>query len=126
MAEAQVEEYAEVELNFRETIQSGQGVRITHSFREEGHITRVLFHFPPGCNGLVEMRLLKDERAFFPVQGHLALDSATPERQNMNVTYYANEPMTLEVLNRDAENPHTPTCTVTIKYKRPWWYGKRG
>jgi hypothetical protein len=117
-----LEEYdAEVELNFRETIQPGQGVRITQSFREAGKITRVLFHFPPGCNALVEMRLLKDEKPIFPVSGFLALDDATPERQNLDIDYYAKEPLTLEVLNRDAVNPHTPTCTVTIKYKKPWW-----
>lgn len=123
MSKQITEEYAEIELNFRETVQPGQGVRVTRSFHQKGKVTQVMFHFPPGCNGLVEMRLSKDEKPFYPVQGYLALDDATPVRQNVDIECYEREPFTLEVLNRDAINPHTPTCTVTIRFKKPWWWG---
>ena len=116
--------FQEAELNFRETVPAGQGIRITQSFHMAGKITQILFHFPPGNNGLVRVRLLKDEKPFYPIQGHLALDNATPVHY-VEAEYYEKEPLTYEVLNGDSLNPHTPTCTVTIRYKRPWWQ-KRG
>lgn len=118
------EEYAEIEINFRRTVQPGQGVRITQSYHQPGKITQVMFHFPPGCNALVDMALFKDESPFYPLQGYLALDEATPVRQNIDIEYYANEPLTLEILNRDAQYGHTVSCTVTIKFKKPWWWQK--
>lgn len=122
-----IEEYAEIELNFRQTVQPGQGVRITHSYHLEGKVTQVLFHFPPGCAGLVDMRLLKDEKPFYPIQGFVTLDDATPVHNlGDGVEYYANEPLTTEILNRDAANPHTPTITVTIRFKKPWWWTPSG
>jgi hypothetical protein len=122
MGQATKEEYAEKELNFRETIQPGRGTRITQFWHLAGKVTQVLFHFPPGCAGLVEMRLLKDEQPFYPVVGYLALDNSTPVHNlGDGIEYYAKEPLTVEILNHDGINPHTPTVTVTVKYKRPWW-----
>ena len=115
-----LEETAEVELNFRETVQSGQGIAVTQSFREAGKITQIMFHFPLGCNALVEMRLLKDLRPFYPLRDYLALNDASPVYY-VEADYYAREPLTFEILNRDAINPHTVTCTVVIRYKKPWW-----
>jgi hypothetical protein len=93
---------------------------MTQSFREAGKITQIMFHYPPGCNGLVELRLLKDLNPFYPLQGYLALNNATPVYY-VEANYYANEPLTLEVLNHDGGNSHTPTCTVVIRYKKAWW-----
>ena len=117
----QEEEYCEAELNFRETVQPGLGRRVTQSFREAGKITQVMFHFPGGCNALVSMRLLKDLHPFYPIRGYLALNDATPVYY-VQADYYANEPITIEILNQDAVNPHTVSCTVVIRYKKPWWY----
>ena len=115
--------FEEREINFRETVQSGQGIRITESFLLAGKITQVMFHFPPGSNGLVECRLLKDLEPFYPLRGYLALNNATPVYY-VDADYYTREPLTWEVLNRDSENPHTPTCTVVIRFKKPYWWGK--
>jgi hypothetical protein len=114
------EQFAEAEMSFRETVQPGQGIRVTRSFVCAGKITQVMFHFPPGCAALVEVRLLKDEKPFYPIEGVLALDNATPVHYT-DVEYREKEPLTVEILNRDAVNPHTPTVTVTIRYKKPWW-----
>lgn len=119
---ALLEEYEEIQLNFREEVASGAGVRITQSYHLGGKITQVMFHFPPGCNALVECRLLKDLKPFYPIRGYLALNDATPVRQNINISYYPREPLTFEVRNRDSENPHTPTCTATIRFIKPWWW----
>ena len=123
LALAEVEEFTEIEINFREQVTPGQGIRLTESYHQAGKITQIMFHFPPGCNGLVEVRLLKDGDPFYPVKGNLALNNATPVYY-VQADYYPNEPLTLEVLNRDAVNPHTPTCTVVIRFKKPEWWGK--
>lgn len=114
------EEYREEQILFSETVQPGQGTRITKIFQFDGIITQVMFSFPPGSAGLVDVRLLKDERPMYPNVGYLALDNATPV-YTPNISYYSKEPLTVEVLNRDGINPHTPTVTVTIRYKKAWW-----
>ena len=117
-----VTEEAETEINFRETVQPGQGTRITRSFHLAGKIKQVMFHFPPGCVALVEVKLLKDEKPFYPSEGYLALDNATPVYPT-DVAYREKEPLTVEILNRDAVNPHTPSVTVVIRYQKPWYDG---
>lgn len=114
------EQYQEAQVVFRDTVQSGQGIQNTKRYFAAGVITQVLFHFPPGCSGLVEVKLLKNGFLFYPVQGVLALDNATPVYYS-NAEYYAKEPLTVEVLNRDSVNPHAPTVAVTIRYKVPKW-----
>ena len=112
--------YCEIELNFRETLASGQGLRVMQSFREAGKITQIMFHFPRGCNALVSMMLLKDEHPFYPIRGYLALNDATPVYY-VNADYHSYEPLTVEFMNQDADNPHTVSCTVVIRFKKPWW-----
>jgi hypothetical protein len=114
------EEYKEVEVNFTQTVAPGAGVRVTRTLNYDGQITHVLFNFPPGLNGLVDVRLLKDEKPFYPLNGYLALDDCTPIFY-MNVAYYKKEPLTVEILNRDATNSHSPTVSVSIRYKKPRW-----
>ncbi len=120
------EKYDEREINFRETVQPGQGVTTTRSYTFAGKITKVMFHFPPGCAAplvgpLVDVKLEKDRRPFYPMQGFIALDDATPV-YHTSISYYAREPLTLTVQNRDGVNPHTITCTVVIRFKRPSWW----
>jgi hypothetical protein len=117
----EIEQTAEIQINFRQTVPAGQAVRITQSYWAEGVITQVMMDFPPGCNGLVDMALFKDEQAFYPVSGFLALNAATPVYY-AQASYYAKEPLTVIIQNRDAANPHTPTCTVVIRFKKPAWY----
>ena len=106
-----------ISINFRENVPAGQGVRVTQNFHYAGKIKQVLFHFPPGCAGLVRVRLLKDEKPFYPIQGYLALDNSTPAFP-MDEDYYSFEPLTLEIENTDASFPHTISCVVAIEYKR--------
>lgn len=117
MAEVQ---YLEKDVSFRETVAAGAGSRVTKLLNYDGQVTQVMFHFPPGTNGLVDVRLLKDERPFFPIEGFLSLDDSTPIFY-ANADYYKNEPLTVEIQNRDAVNAHSPTVTVTIRVKKPWW-----
>lgn len=116
---SQIQE-AEKDINFQETVPAGRGIRVTRSLNYDGNITHVMFHFPPGSSGLVDVRLLKDERPFYPIEGFLSLDDATPIFY-MSVGYYRMEPLTVEIQNRDAVNAHTPTVTVTIRVKKASW-----
>ncbi|MBA7641911.1 hypothetical protein ES703_49597 [subsurface metagenome] len=118
--------YDEREINFRETVQPGAGISVIRNFSQAGKITKVMFHFPPGCAApdigpLVDMRLEKDRKPFYPMQGFLAMDNATPV-YHTSVAYYAREPLTLTIQNRDGEYPHTVTCTVVIRFKQPSWW----
>jgi len=103
-------------INFRENVPAGRGVRVTNSFNFGGKVKQVLFHFPPGCAGLVRVRLFKDENPFYPNRGFLTLDDSTPAFP-MDEPYYPNEPLTLEIENTDAVNAHTISCIVAIEYK---------
>lgn len=114
------EQFIEKDVNFFESVPAGTGLRTTRSLNYDGTITHVMFHFPPGSNGLVKVRLLKDEKPFYPNDGFLSLDDSTPIFY-MVVQYYAKEPLTVEVQNTDGINAHAPTVTVTIRYKKPWW-----
>lgn len=113
--------YDEREINFRETVQPSQGVSVTRSFGFAGKITKVMFSFPPGTTSLCDARLEKDMKPYYPLQGYLALDNATPV-YHTSVAYYAHEPLTLTLRNRDEEYEHTITCTVVIRFKKPSWW----
>jgi len=121
LVEEREAQYQEVEINFRETVPIGQGLAVTRSFSQAGKITKVMFSFPPGTTSLCDARLEKDAKPFYPMQGYLALDNATPV-YHTSVDYYAREPLTLTLRNRDASNPHTITCTVVIRFKQPSWW----
>ena len=114
-------QYQEVEINFRETVQPSAGVTVTRSFSQAGKITKVMFSFPPGTTSLCDARLEKDAKPFYPIQGFLALDGATPV-YHTSIDYYAREPLTLTIRNRDGVWPHTITCTVVIRFKQPSWW----
>ena len=79
-----------------------------------GRITSVTFHFPPGCNALVDVAFWKGGIQISPKQGFLALDDATP-------TYPMSEPVRgwdrlwILIRNTDAVNQHTPSVIVTIE-----------
>jgi len=121
LAEEGEVKYQEIELNFRETVPPGQGLSVTRNYSQAGKITKVMFSFPPGTTTLCDARLDKDAKPFYPMNGFLALDNATPV-YHTSVDYYAREPLTLTIRNRDAENPHTITCTVVIRFKQPSWW----
>lgn len=112
--------YSEVQITFNNTVQPGQGIIVTKSYSKKGKITSIILHFPSGCNQLVEVALQKDGKSFYPANGYIALDDATPVMY-VDADYYQNEPLTFEVLNKDAVNAHAPTCTVTIRYEVPSW-----
>ena len=116
------DQHEEIQINFTETIPAGAGVKVSKNFTLPGSVTQVMFSFPPGCSGLVDAKLEKDLKSFYPRSGWLSLDNATPVYYTHS-DYYAREPLTFIAQNRDDANPHTITCTVVIRFERPdWWF----
>jgi len=111
LVEEREAQYQEVEINFRETVPIGQGLAVTRSFSQAGKITKVMFSFPPGTTSLCDARLEKDAKPFYPMQGYLALDNATPV-YHTSVDYYAREPLTLTLRNREHQ--------TLIQLPAPW------
>lgn len=120
MAQAEVLDQ-ELQVSFRETVLPGQGILVEDYFTFAGKITQVMMSFPPGCNNLVLVRLLKDRVSLYPKTGFLAFDNASPVYPTY-IDYYAREPLGFEVQNQDAANSHTISCTVVLRFKKPSWY----
>ena len=73
-------------INFRYEIGAGKRVRLIHRNRKSGRLTGGFMHFPPGCNAVVQVRILVagpasgQERQIIPIQDeYVALDDANWE-----------------------------------------------
>lgn len=121
MSLEEVERVEERQIDFRETVGVGQVISVTKDFFTAGRITQIMFHFPPGASGLLDMRLLKDGKQMYPNKGYIALDDATPVYY-VSAEYYPHEPLTVEFRNRDDTYEHTGTCSVVIRFKKPGWW----
>lgn len=78
-----------------------------------GTIVSVGFHYPDGCDSIVDVQFGHGKEQVYPNDGFLALNDASP-------VYPADEPVkfedTLWVIgeNGDGANPHTITVTAII------------
>jgi len=77
-------------------------------------MTSICFHFPPGCNALVDVAAGHLAKQAFPQQGFLALDNATPVFP-VHEELIAGEQLWAEIRNGDAINPHTLTVIFTLQ-----------
>jgi len=101
-------------LVYRQTVQPLQAGTLTRYMPFSGLFDDALFHFPSGCNGLVEVLINHRTVQIFPFPpGGLALDDAT-ERWRLNENVIKNDPIEVVVLNHDNLNPHTITVTIHI------------
>lgn len=70
-------------INFRTEVEAGYAVRLAHKNKKSGKLTGGFMHFPPGCNAVVQVRLLVSsptagqERQIIPIQDeYIALDDS--------------------------------------------------
>lgn len=100
----------------RVTAEPLQGVKISDASPLTGRITSVAFHFPDGCNALVEVAFGHKDTWVMPskVDTFMALNDATP-------VFIANEPITkgeelwMVVRNGDEDNDHSISVIPTIR-----------
>lgn len=91
------------------------GVRMEESLPVKGTISSIVFHFPRGCNALVDVAVGHGERQICPSKtGVIALDEATPvipvsEKAEEGDTAWA------EMANGDGVNSHTITVIITVE-----------
>lgn len=101
------------QVTFRQTVALSTGAIITAESPFKGMITELTFHFPDGCNALVEIAF-KAVGGRFPTTGYIALNNATPVYK-VSIPVFRWEILEVEVLNRDDTHPHTPSVIVTIE-----------
>lgn len=102
------------QIQFRQTLNPLQGVRLTDSVPIDGKITSVIIHWPGGCNAAVDIAFGYQTRQIIPFEGFLALDDATPvfPVSEMVKRY---ETLWCVMENGDPINPHIPSVIVTIE-----------
>lgn len=98
---------------FRETLAALQGVRIEEYAPFTGRITSAMFHFPNGCNALVDVAFGHGSKQILPNTGSLALNNATPVFP-ISVAVKESDVLWVTMKNGDAINPHTPSVTITM------------
>ena len=102
-------------VNFRYELQPLEGVLLLEPSPLTGKITHVLFHFPNGCNALVQVRVLLNHTPVWPMRGaYLALNDATPLYQ-VSEEVNKHDPLEVEMLNGDGEYAHNITVELTLK-----------
>jgi len=101
------------QVTFRQQVAASTGVILQALTPIKGTITELTFHWPNGCNSLVQVAF-KCRGGRFPYIGFLALNDATPVYK-VSIAVYKWEILEVEVLNTDGVNPHTPSVIVTIE-----------
>lgn len=101
-------------LRFQETVASLTGDRFTQTAPWDCVNTSVCFHFPSGCNGLVDVIVGHSDKQIYPRSGYIALNDATPVFPTLESISY-NEPIWVEIKNGDNMNSHTITVLLTIQ-----------
>lgn len=91
------------------------GTRVQERCNSDSRILEVMVHFPPGCVALVDVALGHSGKQFCPQNGYMPLDNATPIFTFNNEDVKIGELIWMDIINRDAMNPHTITATITME-----------
>lgn len=110
MTEKQSEEFV-----LTAVLAPGQQVIPWKDFAYDCRISKIIRHWPPGCNGLVDIQIQVGNRAVLPETGFVALNAATPPQENMNIKVPKGIRIGAWLRNRDAVNPHTPVVTIFVE-----------
>jgi len=102
------------QVRIQETVLSLTGDKFTEECPFDAIITSICFHFPPGCNALVDVAVGHSEKQCFPRKGYIALDAATPVFIT-NEIVNKDELLWAEIRNADDTNDHTITVIFTLQ-----------
>lgn len=103
------------ELVFGQTVTPGQRIKEWKDRPYNARISKIIRHWPPGCNGLVDVAVGVGTRSVLPETGFVALNAATPTQENMNIPVPKATQVWVEKANRDGVNPHTPVVTIFLE-----------
>lgn len=104
------------EFRIQQNVPLNTGVVLNQPPPFDGIIREVKIHWPPGCNGLVDVRVGHGPKQFCPFEGFLSLNNVTP-------SYYFNEYVAhteqiwVEIRNTDGVNPHTISVMINMVEK---------
>jgi len=104
------------EFRIQQNVPLNTGVILNQSPLFDGYIREVKIHWPPGCNGLVDVRVGHGPKQFCPFEGFLSLNNVTP-------SYYFNEYVVhteniwVEIQNTDGVNAHTISVMINMVEK---------
>lgn len=103
------------ELVFGQPVAPGQRIQMWKDRAYNAKISKIIRHWPPGCNGLVDVAVGVGTRHVLPESGFVALNAATPTQENMNIPVPIATKIWVEVANRDGVNAHTPVVTIFLE-----------
>ena len=101
------------QIPFAYNVLATSGVILTEDVPFSGYIKQVSIHWPDGCNGLVDVKVLHGVKQFCPNNGYLHLNNATPTYP-FNEYVYDKEPIRVEIHNADGLD-HAITVAVTLE-----------
>jgi len=101
------------QIAFEYTLAPNQGVRLEDLIPLDGTIISVGFHWPRGCNALVEMAVGHGYKQFMPISGFLALNDASPVYPT-HESVKRGETVWCIMDNHDGSEQHHVSATVTI------------
>lgn len=112
------------QINFRYEVSAGTSLRLAHRSRKPGRLTGGFMHFPPGCNAVVQVRVLISSpslggiRQVTPIQDqYVALDDANWEF-TLDEEILKDDQILVDMRNTGAQD-HQITVIVTRWSEEP-------
>lgn len=108
-------------ISFRKSVASLEKTSEKHRVPFKGKISTVEIHFPPGCESLVDVRLLHycggSKKCVVPSveDKYIALDDDTFKIVDRNFPAQEGDTLVVEYLNYDGGYPHTISVDVSIE-----------
>lgn len=101
------------QIAFEFDLAPNQGVRLEDFIPLNGNIISVGFHWPRGCNALVDIAVGHGYKQFMPISGFLALNDASPVYPTQEKVERAETAWCI-MNNYDGTEHHHVSATVTI------------
>lgn len=104
------------QINIRYDCPASTGVVLRWEIRKDGWLTDGFMHFPPGCNALVQVRMMLETGGrrieVTPIQNQfIALDDAN-YAYPIDIEVKMRDAVVVEINNYDAVNPHQISVIV--------------
>jgi len=109
--------HPEKQINFRYSIAASTSIELSYEMDHDARLTEGFMHFPPGCNSLVEMRVLvgsgSARKQVTPINNDfIALDDATYHFV-LDQKLERKEKVFVEISNYDQDNAHAVSAIIS-------------